>query len=154
MRVNLMLAAAFGLGCVSLFFLTPSSSGQQAHSTETGDAAEQNEDEAVEMGDPSKPGSFWMDQKLRLSKEILSGLARADFEALGKNAERIRGLNRVEKFVRRGPEGYRDLLRQFNMANNALIRAAQEENLEGATLAFNQMTISCVNCHRHLRENE
>ena len=70
------------------------------------------------------------------------------------NAEVIRGVNRVEKFVRRAPEGYRDQLRLFNMANSALIRASQEENLEGATLAFNQLTVSCVNCHKHLRENE
>ena len=96
-------------------------------------------------------GSFWMEQKLRLSQDILVGLALADFEQMGKSAERMHGLNRVERFVRRGPEGYRDHLRQFNMANQALRRACDEENLEAATLAFNQMTISCVSCHRHLR---
>lgn len=98
-----------------------------------------------------QPASFWMDQKLRLSKDILEGLANADFEAIGKNAEVMRGLNRVEAFVRRGPEGYREQLAQFNMANRSLISAARRENLDGATLAFNQLTISCVRCHQHLR---
>ena len=111
-------------------------------------------DADVRAGDESQQGSFWMDQKLRLSKELLTGLATGDFQTIGKSAEVMRGLNRVEKFVRRGPQGYRDYLRQFNMANQALIDAAASENLEAATLAFNQMTVSCVNCHKHLRESE
>ena len=104
--------------------------------------------------DPEKQNSFWMEQKLRLSKELLTGLAAGDFEMIGKSAEVMRGLNRVESFVRRSPEGYRDYLKQFNMATNSLIRSSAEENLEGATLAFNQLTISCVNCHRQLRSGE
>ena len=112
----------------------------------------QNEDESNidEVAEKSK--SFWMEQKLRLSKELLVGLANADFESILRSAEIMRGLNRVEVFVRRKPEGYRDQLRFFNMANRSLRKAAQEENLEAATLAFNQMTISCVNCHKHLRD--
>ena len=78
----------------------------------------------------------------------------ADFKAMGKSAELMHGLNRIERFVRRGPEGYRDELQQFNMANNALRKACRDENLEAATLAFNQLTISCVSCHQHLRLHE
>ena len=90
---------------------------------------------------------------MRLSKEILEGLAKGEFVTIGKSAELLQGLNRIEAFVRREPEGYRDQLRQFNFANRSLLRAAREENLEAATLAFNQLTISCVNCHKHLRES-
>lgn len=96
--------------------------------------------------------NFWMEQKLRLSKEMLTGLARADFDMLGKNAEFLRGLNRVEAFVLREPEGYRDELKQFDIATKALVQAAQDENLAAATLAFNQITISCASCHQQLRE--
>jgi hypothetical protein len=94
-----------------------------------------------------------MEQKLRLSQEILKGLASGDFALIGKSAEIMQGLNKIEVFVRREPEGYRDSMRQFVLANDDLIRASAEENLEGATLAFNQLTVSCVNCHRHLRES-
>ena len=34
-----------------------------------------------------------------------------------------------------------------------LIRHSNEKNLDGATLAFTQMTLSCVNCHQQLRED-
>ena len=32
-----------------------------------------------------------------------------------------------------------------------LIRAASDKNLEAATLAYTQLTISCVNCHKLVR---
>ncbi len=110
----------------------------------------------AEQGADDKPesDSFWMEQKLRLSQEILKGLANGDFDQIGKSAEVMRGLNRIEAFVRREPKGYRDYLRQFTLANDDLVLNAADENLAGATLAFNQLTISCVNCHRHLRESE
>ena len=104
--------------------------------------------------DPDELNSFWMEQKLRLTKNILAGVALADFEMIGENADLMRGLNRVERFVRRGPEGYRTYLQQFNLANQALLRQSDAKNLEGVTLAFNQLTISCVNCHRHIRGDE
>lgn len=138
------------MGLMAALFYSVASAQQP-----TADAGQTTEIPTAETeSEQDKQGSFWMEQKLRLSKELLTGLANGDFDAIGKNAQIMRGLNRVEKFVRRGPEGYRDYLRQFNMANEALIDAAGTENLEGATLAFNQLTISCVNCHKHLRETE
>lgn len=109
---------------------------------------------AHQTPEDNKSANFWMEQKLRLSQEILTGLANGDFDQIGKSAEVMRGLNRVEAFVRREPQGYRDYLRQFKLANEELVRSAADENLAAATLAFNQLTISCVNCHRHLRESE
>lgn len=156
--------AMCGLCCLSIFFFASTASAQQKPSTDTsvdaekatGDnpkraAREGQNDDTVKKSE-SKTGSFWMEQKLRFSKEILTGLANADFDQLARNAELMRGLNRVEAFMRGRKEGYRDQLKQFDMANKAIIRAAQNGNLEGATLAFNQLTISCVTCHQHLRE--
>jgi hypothetical protein len=101
-----------------------------------------------------KQGSFWMEQKMRFSTDILAGLAESDFDKIGKSATLMQGLSRVEKFVRRGPQGYKDELKLFNMANRAMIKAADEENLEAATLAFHRLTVSCVSCHQNLRGQE
>ena len=119
--------------------------------------AQQAEEESVAaeeaMPDPAdeSKASFWMDQKLRLSKDILAGLANADFQEIGEKANFMHRLNRVEKFVRRGPAGYRQQLARFNKANDALIAAAENEDLAAATKAFNGLTTSCVECHQHLR---
>ncbi len=158
MKNGLMLAMAFAAGCAVICFVLPTGQAQQPNVPKTSVLPQSATSQPaatqahLEVDDQSQPSSFWMEQKLRISKELLTGLATADFDAIGRNAELMRGLNRVESFVRRGPEGYRDQLTQFNMATDSLIRASLDENLEAATLAFNQLTISCVGCHQHLRE--
>lgn len=158
MKAKAILTTAFGLACLGIVFLTARAFAQQANDKPTTEASKQatqaKENETTNEVESVNQRSFWMEQKLRLSKGVLEGLANGDFEAIGKNAEIMHGLNRVETFVRRRTEGYRDQLRQFNIANKALLRASQTENLDGATLAFNQLTISCVNCHKHMREGE
>ncbi|MCA9265804.1 MAG: cytochrome c [Planctomycetales bacterium] len=99
------------------------------------------------------PANFWMNQKLRYSQNIFAALTTADFPAIHENASRMKRLNKIEKFFRRQPEGYNTQLRLFNHATNELIVAAEHENLGEATLAFNQLTVSCVACHKHLRES-
>lgn len=159
MKTNLLLLTMLVLGWFVVSLLAPPGSAQQQSAFEQppvedlaqDEGTAETTDEASSENAQEGP-SFWMEQKLRLSKDLLAGLATADFEAIGKSAEIMNGLNRMEKFVRRNPEGYRDQLKQFNMANKALMRASRNENLEAATLAFNQMTISCVSCHQSLRE--
>ncbi|MBC8353192.1 MAG: cytochrome c [Planctomycetes bacterium] len=108
---------------------------------------------AVVAEDPEnkKEPSFWMKQKLKYSQEILNGLAQEDYELITKNAMTMKGLNKIEAFVRQKPEGYRTQLKTFQFSVNELVRSAENENLDGAVLAFTQMTISCVNCHKQLR---
>ena len=95
--------------------------------------------------------SFWMKQKLIYSQNILHGLVAEDYDEIHQNAMAMKGLNQVEYFVRRKPEGYRTQLRIFQYAVDELAKNASDDDLEGATLAFTQMTISCVNCHKQLR---
>jgi cytochrome c556 len=40
------------------------------------------------------------------------------------------------------------------MSLDEIIRQANQDNLEGVTLGFNQLTVSCVQCHKHLRETK
>ncbi|MDX1948709.1 MAG: hypothetical protein SFU86_25195 [Pirellulaceae bacterium] len=96
--------------------------------------------------------SYWMTRKLHLSQEVLAGLALKDFDKIVKAAGTMDRLNSIEKFVRGQSPEYKAQLEMFRYANRALIRNADAENLDGATLAFNQLTLSCVNCHKHLRE--
>ena len=107
-------------------------------------------------GKPRKARStnFWMDQKMRLSSKALQSLAVGDFDEMAASAEFMLGLNKIESFWRRGKAvgEYRAQLDQFALANRRLIRAARKENIEAATLAFNQLTVSCVSCHQHLRD--
>ena len=95
--------------------------------------------------------SFWMAKKLELSKAILESLTKGDFDTLAKDAEQMRKLGKLEGFVRRN-KAYQSQLQSFETANQELVRHASRRNVEGATLAFNQLTTSCVACHTMLRE--
>lgn len=98
------------------------------------------------------PVSFWMEKKLDYSKTVLESLTKGDFEQLAASAQQMQLIGKLEGFVRRKNEDYRVQLRTFEFANQELIRQAKRKNAEGAVIAFNQLTTSCVACHVLLRE--
>lgn len=98
-----------------------------------------------------KPTSFWMEKKMEYSQAILRGLATADFESISENSAQLGLLNRVEGFVRRKNPDYRTHLHTFQRIVDDLFKQAGKENLEGTTLAFTELTVSCVKCHQSLR---
>jgi cytochrome c556 len=98
-----------------------------------------------------QPVSFWMKKKLEYSQNILAGITNADFDKIVTNAESMRNLSKIEGFVRRQTPGYRAQLRIFEESADEILRQAKKDNVDGAALAFTQLTISCVNCHKHLR---
>jgi hypothetical protein len=106
----------------------------------------------IQGGDPPQDkASIWMKQKLRASQEVLKGLADGEFESIGANAQSMNFMTHLEKWVRAESPEYKTQLRLFEFADRELIRAASEQNLEAATLAYTQLTISCVNCHKLVR---
>jgi hypothetical protein len=96
--------------------------------------------------------SEWMKGKLKNSKNILDGLTREDFAVIALNAEGLEYTGYLEGRVRASFPGYKEQLGAFMLANASLQRAARRKNLDGATLAYVQLTISCVECHRILRD--
>ena len=99
--------------------------------------------------------SVWMKRKLEMSHKIMEGLARGDLETVSSSARTMRALSKIEGWARRSDtREYRRQLKFFDGANSEVIKQAESDNLNGATLAFTQMTISCVACHQHLRDNK
>lgn len=135
----------FGIGAVVVVALAcASAAAQEPKQTDRADKTDKAEQEA----------SFWMKRKLALSQDVLEGLAMGDFDKIDAAARTLDKLNSIEKFVRGRNEAYRAQLDLFRYANASLLKAAETNNLDGATLAFNQMTLSCVHCHQQLREGK
>ena len=99
-----------------------------------------------------KDVSVWMKKKVEYSHQVFDGLATADFEQIHDAAEHLRLLNKVEGFVRGRTPDYRRHVENFQAANEEILRQSDAKNLEGVTLAFTQMTYSCVACHKQLRK--
>ena len=117
----------------------------------TGDLDEGN---AKEIDPNDRPISYWMEKKLEYSQQALKSLATGDLEDVQLNATRMNLLNRVEGFVRRKNPNYQRQLSLFNHVSADLAKQAKDGNIEGATLAFNQLTVSCVKCHQTLRKKD
>ena len=101
--------------------------------------------------DAQDKASIWMRGKLACSKNILEGLTKENFPLMRENAETMLVLDYLESWFRSDVEGYKDQMRAFRLANEDLVNAAREKNLDGATLAYTQLTISCVRCHKIVR---
>jgi hypothetical protein len=96
--------------------------------------------------------SIFMKKKLEYSEKILAGLTSGDFDQVKENAKEMHALGNIEAFFRIRSPGYRTQFLIFENANDELIAQADKKNYEGVALAFNQLTNSCVNCHKQLRE--
>lgn len=96
--------------------------------------------------------SVWMKKKLYLSQQILAALTKEDFEMVRKNADGLLVVGYLEKWDRAKLPEYRRQIRFFEDATKQLIHQAEKKNLSGATLAYTQMTMSCVHCHAVVRD--
>jgi len=98
-----------------------------------------------------QPMSFWMAQKIERSKKILEALTKEDFAEVESEANQLRTLGKIEGFVRRKDPAYLRHQQSFDSSLLEIAAQASEQNVEGAVLAFNQLTTSCIVCHKMLR---
>jgi cytochrome c556 len=107
---------------------------------------------AVAADPEPQPPSLWMKKKLAYSETMLVGLVGEDFDQMAKSARSMNAMNQMEKWVRGTSPEYRTQLKIFQNANEQMIRMADKKNLDGAALAYVQLTLSCVNCHKVVRD--
>lgn len=104
---------------------------------------------ADEKGD--EEASVWMKKKLEYSQRIFASLATEDFDTMADSALFLSRLNQIEKFSRGRNPKYRAQLDIFRYALEEVRTEAGQKDIDGAALAFHQMAMSCVNCHKLLR---
>lgn len=92
-----------------------------------------------------------MKLKLALSQGVLEGIAMERFEQIATNAQALIKLSQAAEWRHRETAGYQRFTADFVRQADALGRAAKSRNVDAATVAYFQLTVSCVNCHRYLR---
>jgi hypothetical protein len=98
----------------------------------------------------AKPSTQIMWKKLDLSHGSLDAIALEDFEALEAYASDLEALSVAGELNISNEESYQRKSREFREAALALGKAAHERNIEAAALAYVDMTLRCVSCHRAL----
>jgi hypothetical protein len=99
-----------------------------------------------------KPSEEIMWKKLDLSHSALDAIALDDFEALEAYASDLVALSAAGELNIGDRESYRQKSRAFRDAALALGKAARDRESEAAALAYVDLTLRCLSCHRELGE--
>ena len=89
--------------------------------------------------------------KLHYAQGALEAITTENYSLLATNAQKLGALTKeVSWRIRHTPE-YERLTTDFRRQTDALTKAARDKNVDLATVAYFQMTVSCVTCHKYLR---
>ncbi len=102
-------------------------------------------------GQPPTDVRIFMRAKLDHAKKVLEGLSLEDFRAIAKNAQDMALLSQASTWQVFQTAEYVQHSTDFRRSANALKEAAKNENLDGATLAYVDLTMKCVKCHKYVR---
>jgi hypothetical protein len=96
----------------------------------------------------------FMREKLEFSKLVLEGLTVENFDMIAKNSRALRMLSAAAEWeVPTIPNAneYVVFTGEFQRLCEELSKNARDKNIDGATLSYLRLTISCVNCHKYVR---
>ena len=93
-----------------------------------------------------------MQSKLRHSQKVLEGVAVGDFKEIAENAEDLIAISKEAEWrVLKTPQ-YELRSNEFRRTADELIKHAEAKNLDAAALSYVELTMTCVKCHKYVRE--
>ena len=93
----------------------------------------------------------FMRMKLAYTKEVVEGLALSNFDSIATNAQKLNLMSLESTWNAVQSREYGTLSGEFRASVNRLRDSATSRNLDGTTLAYFEVTLNCVRCHRYLR---
>jgi len=104
------------------------------------------------QADDTKTLKALMLKKLDNSQRVLAGLALGDFEQMNKHADELIQISKAAEFRVLKTPYYELYSNDFRRSAETLTLMAKGKNLDGCALAYVEMTLTCVKCHKHVRE--
>lgn len=95
-----------------------------------------------------------MQKKLQVAQEVLQALALEDFDKIADGAKELHLLSTDSQWAHVMSPTYGDYGAQFRAAAQRVEEMAMKKNLEGATLNYVQLVVTCVECHKTVRHKE
>ena len=96
--------------------------------------------------------AVFMRAKLAHSQDVLAGLATADFDLIERGAQELSLASLDSNWQVLQTEAYMRQSAEFRRSCDLLRSAAQQKNLDGATVAWMDVTLKCVQCHKYVRD--
>jgi hypothetical protein len=108
---------------------------------------------AIALAEPSQSTAMqqFMRQKLEHSKGVLEGLATENYDLIARHAQKMRAMTQESGWIAYENPGYAVRMDLFRRNVDTLAKSAADRNLDGATLAYYNVTMSCVDCHKFVR---
>jgi hypothetical protein len=92
-----------------------------------------------------------MREKLTHSQKILEAIMTSDFKGLEEHSVVLANLTKTDAWSVLKSAEYQRQSTAFVHALDALIASARQKNLDTAAINYVGMTITCFECHRHLK---
>ena len=89
--------------------------------------------------------------KLHHAERVLEGIATENYEVIADNAKKLKALSQEADWQLRQTPEYQKYTADFARHADALLLAGKNKNVDAATVAYFQMTVSCTTCHKYLR---
>ena len=96
--------------------------------------------------------AVFMRAKLAHSQNVLEGLAVEDYDLIDKGAQELSLASEDASWQVLQTEDYARQSADFRRSCDSLRKAAKSHNLDGAALAWMEVTMKCVQCHKYVRD--
>jgi hypothetical protein len=109
-----------------------------------------------EDDDAARPNAVaaFMRAKLGHSQHVLEGLTMADFDLIARGAQELSLASQDSNWQVLQTVDYARQSGEFRRSCDRLHRAAKEKNLDGAALAWMEVMMHCVQCHKYVRDEQ
>jgi len=111
-------------------------------------------DVAGAAGEQPDQVAVFMRAKLAHSQNVLEGLALEDYDLIARGAHDLALASQASSWQVLQTEDYARQSAEFRRSCDALRTAAKAKNLDGAALAWMEVTMKCVQCHKYVRDAE
>jgi hypothetical protein len=109
-----------------------------------------------QKGDKKEPtptsNQVLMHEKLTHAKDALDGLSLEKFDKIAESAQMLRMISRAASWHVLDSEEYERYSKNFQEQAADMERHAKEKNLEAASLDYVRISLTCVQCHKYIRD--
>lgn len=124
--------------------------GDQGTTFSTVDAKEKSK---PKKGTVKENISKFMQAKLDSSKDVLEGLVTEDFDLIQKATKKMIAMsNATEWQVVEGPI-FAQQSAEFRNTAKEILRYAKKKNVDGASLSYLHLTMTCIACHKQIKKS-
>ena len=96
----------------------------------------------------------FMRAKLGHSQRVLEGLSLEDYDLIARGAQELALASQASSWQVLQTEEYARQSGEFRRSCDSLRNAAKAKNLDGAALAWMEVTMKCIQCHKYVRDQK